>query len=96
MFEGWELALTPGVHSQVLGRRLCIINSQELWTYTLFLKVVTKQTTTTATATAAATAAAAAAATATATATLPPWLSLLSWERELNQSGPDPCGGPGW
>ena len=36
-----------GVHSQVLGRRMCIINSQELWTYTLFLKVVSKTTTTT-------------------------------------------------
>ena len=49
MLEGWELALTPGVHSQVSGRQLCIINSQELWTYTLFLNVVSKTTTTTTT-----------------------------------------------
>ena len=47
MLEGWGVALTPGVHSQVLGRRMCIINPQELWTYTLFLKVVSKTTTTT-------------------------------------------------
>ena len=44
MLQGWELALTLGVHSQVLGCRMCIINPQELWTYTLFLKVVSKTT----------------------------------------------------
>ena len=39
--KGLGVVLTPGVHSQVLGLRLCIINSHELWTYTLFLNVVT-------------------------------------------------------
>ena len=38
--RGLGVALTPGVHSQVLGHLLCIINSQGLWIYTLFLNVV--------------------------------------------------------
>ena len=49
MLEGCGVALMPGVHSQVLGLRLCKVNSQELWTYTLFLKVVSKTTTITTT-----------------------------------------------
>ena len=42
-FEGWGLALTPGVHSQVLGRQLCIISPSGVVDIHSLLKVVTKQ-----------------------------------------------------
>ena len=44
--RGLGVALTPGVHSQVLGLRFCINNPKRLWTYTSCLKESTKTTTT--------------------------------------------------